>query len=182
MANPAYSTLFSCRYDQAEPVGSIGRDAHHSIFRCVEWLDVTLAPLKIPVIHDFAVIWDEDHDERIIKVIEAIYMNSALAPVIFIGERKGSLQVIVDAKLMHSDPNKDIDEYRAKIQRIVDKALGDNDYWSVNIGTYDRDPSCHNQLDTQGIIQDTPARVVPYLKSIDALWDLGAKSFKAAVS
>ena len=43
-----YSKLFSCLYDEAEPVGSLGRGTHYSIFRSVEWLDVTRRPLALP--------------------------------------------------------------------------------------------------------------------------------------
>jgi len=38
-----------------------------------------------------AVIWDEDHDERIIKIIEACYRRRILSSFIALGERKGIL-------------------------------------------------------------------------------------------
>lgn len=95
---PAYSHLFSCIYDEAEPIGRIGRGTHYSIFRAAEWHDVMRRPLPVAQVHDFAVVWDEDHDTRVIEVVEKLYMKSLLSPVQFIGERKGSLNVIVAAK------------------------------------------------------------------------------------
>ena len=86
---PAYSTLFCCLYNESAPIGSIGRGCHYSVFRSVEWLDVTRSPLELPEMHDFAVIWDEDHDTRVINVIERIYLSGLLSPIQFVGERKG---------------------------------------------------------------------------------------------
>jgi hypothetical protein len=41
------------------------------------------------------VIWDEDHDERVIGVVERMYFAGLLHPVLFVGERKGSLTVVL---------------------------------------------------------------------------------------
>ncbi|WP_253073410.1 hypothetical protein [Sodalis ligni] len=96
-----YSTLLSCLYDEQQPIGNLGRGTHYSIFRTVEWLDVNRTPVNLPQLHDFSVIWDEDHDERVINVIENIYMAGLLSPIQFIGERKGTLTVIVAAKFYY---------------------------------------------------------------------------------
>ena len=47
-ATPQYSTLFSCLYDEPDPVGQLGRGTHYSVMRSVEWLDVTRRPLALP--------------------------------------------------------------------------------------------------------------------------------------
>lgn len=78
---PVYSALLACLYDEPEPVGHLGRGTHYSIFRTAEWRDVVLDPLPVPQIHDFAIIWDEDHDTRVIEAVEAIYMTGLLSPI-----------------------------------------------------------------------------------------------------
>lgn len=75
---------------------SIGRGTHYSVMRAPIWQDKWLNPMPNGVMLDFAVIWDEDHDERVLEVIERVYFAGLLAPVRFIGERKGTLSVLID--------------------------------------------------------------------------------------
>ncbi len=174
-----YSTLFSCIYDEQQPVGNLGRGTHYSIFRAIEWLDVIRAPLDLPQVHDFSVIWDEDHDERVINVIENIYMAGLLSPVQFIGERKGSLTVIVAAKFYFGG-TPDISDYQKQLQKICDKST-DGDFWPVEIGMFDRSPgfppNSPHQTEVCGLINDEFHRVVTYLRNIDSLWGVGTKPF-----
>ena len=51
-----YSTLLSCLYDEQQPIGNLGRGTHYSIFRTVEWLDVTLKTVDLHQLHDFSII------------------------------------------------------------------------------------------------------------------------------
>lgn len=174
-----YSTLLSCIYDEQQPIGNLGRGTHYSIFRTAEWLDVNRTPINLPQLHDFSVIWDEDHDERIINVIENIYMAGLLSPVQFIGERKGTLTVIVAAKFYFGG-FPDINNYANQLQKICDQSTG-GDYWPVETGMFDRSPSFPpdnpHQTDVCGLINDSKHRVVTYLRNIDSLWDLGTKLF-----
>jgi hypothetical protein len=169
-----YSTLFTCLYDEPEPVGRIGRGAHYSVFRAVEWLDVERPPLDHPQIHDFAVIWDEDHDVRIIDAIEQIYMAGLLSPVQFIGERKGTLTALVAAKFYFAAGEPDIDAYRRAIDAI---AQGLEDPWPAEVGSFDRSPGNPHQNFFEGLISDTDHRVGLYLGNIDALWRLGTRAY-----
>ena len=113
---PQYSSLFTTIYDQPEPVGRIGRGTHYSILRSVEWLDVMRQPLKVPQIHDFAIIWDEDHDVRLIDVLERLYLTGLLAPIQFIGERKAMLTVITAARFYYGISEEQIAEYKKSIE------------------------------------------------------------------
>lgn len=177
---PVYSTLLSCIYDEPAPIGHIGRGTHYSVFRCAEWRDVNWKPLDAAHVHDFAVIWDEDHDIRVIDVAEALYAKGLLAPVQFIGERKGSLSIILAAKFLYSGPTALVAEYREKLVDAVDGATTD-DNWPLEIGVFDRTagwPSPH-QTDLVSIIQDTDQRVDTYLRNIDALWSLGTRPYSA---
>ena len=175
---PSYSTLFSCLHDEREPIGYVGRGTHYSVFRSVEWLDVERKQLAQPQIHDFAVIWDEDHDERIIDVIERIYMAGFLSPVQFIGERKGGLSIVLAARYYcgSSDDFRG-EEFFRQIETIVSNVNGDS--WNLEIGSFDRhDTSARgHQTELPSIIQDKDEVAFTYLKNIDNLWRLGTKDW-----
>ena len=166
---PRYSDLFSCRYDQPAPVGKMGRGTHYSVFRTAEWHDVNGVAVRRAQLHDFAVIWDEDHDTRVIPAIENLYVAGLLAPVQFIGERKGTLTVLVAACFYDLDDV--LEPYRKCIAQIAE-ALPD-DRWEVEIGSFCRSALEEHRLMPAGIIADTEERVAVYLRGIDHLWKLG---------
>lgn len=175
---PFYSTLFSCLHDDRKPVGHVGRGTHYSVFRSVEWLDVERRQLVKPQIHDFAVIWDEDHDERVIQVIERIYMTGLLSPVQFIGERKGGLSIVLAARYYCGSS----DDFRgAEFEKLIRPLVSDlnGDSWNVEIGCFDRqDQSARgHQTELPSIIQDDDEVAFTYLKNIDNLWKLGTKEW-----
>lgn len=180
---PVYSSLFACLHDEPEPVGHLGRGTHYSIFRSVEWLDVVRAPLAIPQIHDFAVIWDEDHDTRVIEAVEAIYMAGLLSPVQFIGERKGALNVVVAAKFYWYSEEA-LKQYQADLDAVT-KKLPNGDSWPTNLLFFDRSPSfppdAPHQTEIGGLINDEEHKVVTYLRNIDSLWALGTKAWTPRV-
>ena len=177
MNTPTYSSLFACLHDEPAPVGHLGRGTHYSIFRSVEWLDVVRSPLRLPQIHDFAVIWDEDHDTRVIEVIEDIYMAGLLSPVQFIGERKGTLTVIVAAKFYWADTQPDTDEYTKQLNDISANT-NNRDSWPVELGMFDRSPAYPpHQTEVEGLISADEHKVVTYLRNIDSLWSLGTKDY-----
>jgi len=169
-----YSTLLSCLYDEAAPVGSLGRGTHHSVFRAIEWLDVERRAVDLPQIHDFAVIWDEDHDVRVIEAIERIYMAGLLSPVQFVGERKGFLTLIVAARFYFAMRETEFDAYREAVKAIAQDLP---DPWNIEIGSYDRQPGSPHQTRLEGIIADDSHRASLYLGNIDSLWSLGTKSY-----
>jgi hypothetical protein len=128
----------------------------------------------LPAVHDFAVIWDEDHDTRVIDAIEHIYMSDLMAPVQFIGERKGTLTIILAAKFyfMNGEP----DAYKRRIDEIA-RYFGQGDSWTVEIGSFDRRPGSPAQTYVRGIIAADDHRVTTYLRNIDSLWGLGTRPF-----
>ena len=176
MAIRQYSTYFSCLHDEPTEYGRLGRGSHYSVMRSVEWLDVCRIPLSKPQVHDFAVIWDEDHDERVIEAVERIYMAGLLSPIQFIGERKGMLTVMVAARFRFAVSEADFKTYTNAIQEICKSV--DGDYWSVDVGMFDRSPCWPpHQTDIQGLISDNEYRVVTYLRTIDILWNLGTREY-----
>ncbi|QCO03095.1 hypothetical protein [Azospirillum argentinense] len=178
MTTAFYSHIFSCLYDEPAPIGRLGRSAHHSVFRSVQWRDIGGAPLKKGRIHDFAIIWDEDHDTRVIRVAERLHLGGFLWPVVFIGERKGVLTILFAAM---AGPLQDRDnDHLAQIQAIAEDA-GD-DSWTCHTGWFRRVEALDEgtPYTGEGIINDEDWRVVNYLNGIDALWELGEKGGAAA--
>lgn len=176
MQLPTYSTLFSCLYDEPSPIGHLGRGTHYSVFRSVEWLDVTRTPVPLPQIHDFSVIWDEDHDTRIIETIEAIYMAGLLSPIQFIGERKGTLTIIVAARFYFWGNDAEFKSYERQLQKICQNP-SHGDSWELEVGMFDRSPGSPHQTELHGLISAEEHRVITYLRNIDSLWGLGTKPF-----
>ena len=105
MMDNQYSDYFHTLHDETQPVGNLGRGTHYSVLRYASWHDVELKRLDQPVTHDFSVIWDEDHDTRIISAIEKIFEAGLLAPIQFIGERKAFLSIVLAARFRYSGEN-----------------------------------------------------------------------------
>ena len=153
-----HSHFFQTIYNQDTPVGHLGRGTHYSVLRAVIFTDLNQKLLDEAFFHDFAIIWDEDHDERIIKVVEQLYFKGLLPSFTIIGERKGMLTII-------SNDHTTISTQR--FQREVSIATESiQDCWSVENGTI---------TNPESIISDAPDKVSLYLRGIDMLWNLGKK-------
>ena len=176
MVDNHYSDYFRTIYDEQEPIGNLGRGTHYSVLRCAEWHDVIANRLNKPCTHDFAVIWDEDHDTRVFNPIERMYGLGLLAPVQFIGERKAGLSVVVAAKFYFAEDRRHFDGYCGAIQEIANDVLGD--VWHVEVGYYDKVGPHHQTALPDGMIHCRTPALDTYLRNIDNLWDLGTKPFK----
>jgi hypothetical protein len=160
----SYSPVFQTLHDEIRPVGHLGRGTHYSVLRVPVWQDQWLNPLSQGLLLDLAIIWDEDHDDRVIQVVEVLYFEALLAPVRFIGERKGSLSVLIDGKTVEAWDETALRNYREAVGAI---SQGLEDPWPATVDTVlGRDHS---------IIHAPPDDVATYLKHIDLLWQLGAK-------
>jgi hypothetical protein len=148
-----YSEFFSTLYDE------FGSWAHYSVLRALVWVPQMR-------VHDFAVIWDENHDTRIIWVVEQLYVRLLLHNVLFIGERKSQVTVLT------IDPVSS--EFEAGLREICGRVSCYCAHLSV----------VPYRSGGGGIIDDSSERVDAYLKAIDALWSLGTREpvFKAGVS
>lgn len=168
---PVYSQLFACLFDQAGPVGGLGRGTHYSIFRSIQWREIDGDFCDCARLHDFAIVWDEDHDVRVITIVEKLHLMGLLWPIVFIGERKGGLTILLWQGV---DPTKERSDWFEVVQDIVDAV--EDDVWTMTYGAYDRDPANSEKRTVQGeIIDDESELVVAYLQSIDLLWQLGEK-------
>lgn len=164
---PSYSPFFQTLYDEQEPIGSFGRGTHYSVLRAVVFHDDKGDPLPPDVpgkerafYHDFAVIWDEDHDTRVIEAIHRIYTAGLLSLFTFYGENKAILTCLTSANIRHiSDSNAE------QIQALCSDI--DQDYWQASFGTMTR---------SQGFVTGDEKSRVLYLSNIDMLWQLGPKT------
>lgn len=170
----AYSPFFQILHDERSPVGNLGRGTHYSVVRTilpvVEEADAKSVEEQIfggsrrrqLQILDLAIIWDEDHDERVWNVIERLHAAGLLAPVRFIGERKGNITVICDPTMDYSSGG--FSRYCQLIERETWAAEGDE--WSVEVLEGIGDGSGQ-------IIHAPKASVDAYLRGIEASWTLG---------
>lgn len=175
-----YSNLFSCIYDESQPTGMIGRGHHYSVFRAIQ--DSHSPDSDTKFAQDFCIIWDEDHDERIIKIVEELFMCKLLKPVLFIGERKGHITIIFNPIFVSENPDK-VESHLDKISLVI-KSL-DTDDWSVSAGSFASFIKGTNLVIPEEMIvtafnaiSSDHERVEAYLSGIDALWMLGLKKWE----
>jgi Bacterial RNA polymerase, alpha chain C terminal domain len=93
-----YSDFFQTLHDETSPAGYLGRGTHYSVLRAVVFHDSVGRPLLEGQFADFAVIWDEDHDTRVMEPIVEIYRRGALSSFQMFGERKGLFTAILSNK------------------------------------------------------------------------------------
>jgi hypothetical protein len=172
-----YSPFFKTLYDETCPVGSLGRGTHYSVLRTTTWRDPFLQPLQKAQLLDFAVIWDEDHDTRVMLVVETLYFDGLLAPVRFIGERKGGLTVLV---AIEKPGAFDLASYEEQVKDAVRRSVL-NDWWRVKVLYWEvASAGARSVGGESSIISDASdaasEKVAVYLKNIDNLWCLGAKA------
>jgi hypothetical protein len=155
----SYSDLFVTVFDEKEGIARLGRGAHVSVLRAVLW-DASAGPFA----HDVAIVWDEDHDERVVWVAEELFVRRLLAHVLFIGERKGGVAVVVDETISAVQHNRLCTELEAITQNDLP-----SDVWPSQVVTMPQSGS---------LVQDEEARVLDYLRGVRALWQLGRKSLR----
>lgn len=172
-----YSPFFATLHDEVRPTGQLGRGTHCSILRAVGWHDLLGQLVDEAMWTDFGVVWDEDHDTRVIDVVTVMHQRGLLGRALFVGERKGDFTVVVsdDFYTLVRGPQgveeyefvggaEGIEAYRKEVEQIT-QALSDP--WPTHverIGT----PSGY-------LINDKPERVAMYLNTLNMLWALGPK-------
>ncbi|MGF6743937.1 hypothetical protein [Paraburkholderia atlantica] len=158
----SYCPFFQTLHDETRPVGNLGRGTHYSVLRVPVWHDEFLNRIDRCGFLDFAVIWDEDHDDRVIDAIMMLYVGGLLSPIRYIGERKGTLTVLLAPDAVRDwDP----ETLQGYIDDINDVCQCLEDPWSANVAGVDEDG--------HSIIHAPPEKVALYLKNIDMLWQLG---------
>ncbi|MEJ8837740.1 hypothetical protein [Ramlibacter sp. AN1133] len=175
----AYSPFFQVLHDERAPVGNLGRGTHYSVVRTALPVLESADPESVEEqifedarrrqlqFFDLAIIWDEDHDERIWGVIERLYVGGLLAPVRFIGERKGSVTLICDDRSNYGTGG--FDRYSVLAAQAARDDRGDE--WDVHV---------HLGVcgDCSHIINADDDRVIAYLRGIQATWNLGPSPWR----
>jgi hypothetical protein len=108
---------------------------------------------------DFAIIWDEDHDDRVLEPIEKIYLAGLLPHFLVFGERKGGFSAIV------TDDSPRISLLKEQVNEIT-QHLTVGDSWHTMIGTME---------EPGPIISEGDEQVALYLGNIMMLSRLGVK-------
>jgi len=151
---PRYSEYFKTIYDERIPSSTHGRGTHYSI------LQAPMVSQTDPTHYNFAVIWDEDHDERVIGRIEMIYLHGMLKYFLMFGERKGFFSAI------HTDAYNISPSLEKNIEWIGENSeFGSwgNDAWGTDV----------SYMQHTGIINAPASDIYPYLKKIMIDWELG---------
>jgi len=183
-----YSEILHCLHDEEEPHGRIGRGTHCSIFRIVTWHDTRGRICPRASIQDFGVVWDEDHDPRVIGVAERMYVAGLMYPVLYIGERKGVLTVALCREFAEEASEAELDDYKEKVRSIarsIHLDEGGEDSWSAQFVAFENGDRGRNTpvpdattSELSNLIGDDHFKVDTYLRNIDNLWSLGHKLFR----
>jgi hypothetical protein len=171
IAAPTYSTFFTCLHDEDRQLGS--SLPAYSVFRAIDSRDVTRKPTDRPRVHDFIVIWDDDHDTRIIAVLEEMLMAGILPGVQFISEHKGTLSIILASPAYWAEGH---EGFQAQVAKLAAAA---GDYWVVEVGMIDAtegNMTVQHQCDFLEILGNSDADVA-FFFLMDRAWKLGTKVY-----
>lgn len=149
----------------------------YAVFRAIEWRDIMLTPCTTGLLHDFAVVWDEDQDTRIIEAAEILYLEGLLAPVQYLYEHKGELTLLVAAPFNH---------YRKVFEKKVDTLLSkyfNKDYWTVAVGYIDKSDMLNgtDSTDHQTQLGDLDGYRETVI-AVDKTYEIGLKRFKFSIN
>jgi hypothetical protein len=159
-----YSDFFKTLHDEVTPTGYLGRGSHYSVLRSVVWHDNLQRPLPKAAYLDFAVVWDEDHDTRVIDAVELLYFARLLSPAIIVGERKGSFTLLISEQTLTEESEKWLSVYQQAVEQVTQSL---DDPWSSDVAVIDSN--------RHSIINDDPSKVCQYIQTINMLWQLGIK-------
>ncbi len=160
-----YSDFFQTLHDETQPTGHLGRGTHYSVLRAVTWHGPNRQPLKEAHYLDFAIIWDEDHDSRVIHPIELLYKRGWLSSAIIVGERKAGFTFLMPDDLYESTSQLERQKLQAELDDLMQSL--EDDPWNGDLGSI--------PAGGDGIINDQKEKVQLYLRTIEMLWQLGVK-------
>lgn len=157
-----YSDFFQTLHDEQSPVGHLGRGTHYSVLKIPVWHDrLSISTINLSF-QTLAIIWDEDHDTRVLDAIHRMYFKGLLFPVLFVGERKGHLTVVIDDNSYHWLLNKNLlNNYKQEINELAQSL---EDSWSSDVVNFSGNDF--------PIISDSNEKVGLYLRNIKMLWGL----------
>jgi hypothetical protein len=157
-----YSSFFKTLHDEQAPTGYLGRGIHYSILRAVVFHDEIGRPCLGSDL-DFAVIWDEDHDDRVVQAIEGCYRRTILSSFIALREQKGTFIGILAPGLPNFRSSSVSDQLHAIAEEV------ELDVWTSVIATVE---------EPHGIGSCPDDQLSLYLKNLKMLWKLGPAQLK----
>ena len=101
------------------------------------------------------VIWDEDHDNRVIKILDYLYKKDLLEGVCFISEKKGNLLILTSEV--------------CNIEINTSKIIGD--YWPVSINNIWSNNSC-SDIDYTSFGLDYSDDAINYIYNTGLAYDV----------
>lgn len=171
-----YSTLFSCLYNEYRPEGTLGRGTHHAVFRAPLWFDWQGRKYDAFRVHDFAILWDENEDARIIQFLEQVYAQGLLSPLRFVGKRNNVLTAVSSAG--PSAEGNDENEAMAYHNALDAVATAMKQPFEVRAANFDRERGELGQSSTSIFYDARDERLSKYLAEIDTKWQLGTKPYE----
>ena len=174
---PKYSPFLHCIYDESAPTGHIGRGTHYSVVQALSWRSEKGELRQQASVQNVAIIWDEDHDERIIPCVEALLMAGLLHAVSMIGERKGGVTIVFNSMSAARLSDKQKRAYREEVTRVINDVVDakHGDSWAITFGEMTDVPSLAKdgyEIFHQYLIQDDVHKVDTYVRNINYLWDI----------
>jgi hypothetical protein len=120
---PKYSRHLHCIYDEPAPTGKIGRGTHYSVVQALSWRSSKGEFLKQAAVQNVAIIWDEDHDLRIIFCVEALLMAGLLHVISMIGERKGGVTIVFNSMSAAYMNESQKGEYQEEVTQVINDVV-----------------------------------------------------------
>jgi hypothetical protein len=153
-----YSSFFKTLHDEQAPTGYLGRGIHYSILRAVVFHDEIGRPC-LGSDFDFAVIWEEDHDDRVVQAIEQCYRRRILSSFFGFQEAKGILTGFVAPGLSKCR----ISFVESQLHAIAEEEV-ELDVWTSVIATVE---------EPHGIGSCPDENLSLYINNLRMLWRLG---------
>lgn len=174
---PKYSPHLHCIYEEAAPTGQIGRGTHYSVVQALSWRSNKGELCERATVQNVAIIWDEDHDERIIPCVEALLMAGLLHAISMIGERKGGVTIVFNSMSAAYLSEDQKSAYREEVAQVINDVVAakHEDSWSITFGEMTETPSLAttgHQIFHQSLIQDDVQKIDTYIRNIDNLWNV----------
>jgi hypothetical protein len=172
-----YSPHLRCIYDEPAPTGLIGSGTHYSVVQALCWRSNKGELRKQAAVQNVAIIWDEDHDLRIIPCVEALLMAGLLHAIAIIGEREGGVTIVfnsLSATQMSEDQKR---AYREEVTHVINDVVTSkhDDSWGITFGEMIEVPSLAKtgyNIFHRDLIQDDVQKVEKYIRNINHLWDI----------
>lgn len=141
-----YSTVFTTEYDEPVPRLDIDGGCRLTVLSAIQWLDSQLRLMREAKLQRLAIIWAEYYDDRLMPVLESALIQGLLAPVLVVGVRQWSLNVV----LRDDDPLLTDLDYINSWTNVSNREC---EQWFVTIGTVENCARNFIKADGDSIVQ-----------------------------